>query len=183
MRGECGSCNFSVSKYLPFFTYFLCINLTAKVKKKRAYSVFTHRVSSDGSRKLTTFTIKLFLIIVNALRLSLKIWQGFWIHFKFSLHFPVSYVTQFTSFHFKKSFKYKPYRYLWVLCPGVFWICWRKSSKKFQNITAFKDYAKNIIFIWRHGFKVLEWIFGTIRRLFLRRVVDYFFWKMFINIK
>ena len=122
-----------------FFTYFLCINLTVKVKKKRVYSVFTRRVSSGGSRKLTTFTIELFLIIVNGLRSSLKIWQGFWIHFKFFLLFNASYVSHVISFYFENNFNYKPYRCLWVLYPGVFWICWRKSSKTLQNITAFKD--------------------------------------------
>ena len=78
MRDVFGSCNFSVLKYLHFFNYFLCINLTVKIKKERVCSVFTHRVSWDGSRKLTTFKIELLLIIVNGLRLSLKIWQGSW---------------------------------------------------------------------------------------------------------
>ena len=161
----CGSCNFSGSKYLPFFTYFSCINLTVKVKKKRVYSVFTHRVLWGGSRKLTTFTIELFLIIVNGLQRSLKIWQGSWIHFRFSSPFTASYASQFISFYFEKKFKYKLYRYLWVLYPGVFWMCWRKSSKTFQNITAFKDYEKNIVFSWSHSlcFRVLEWMFEIIR--------------------
>ena len=145
MRGVCGSCNFSVSKYLPFFTYFLCINLIVKVKKKIVHSVFTHRILWGGFRKLTTFTIELFLIIVNGLQHSLEIWYGSWIYFKFSLPLTTSYVCHFISFSFQKMFKYKPYRYLWVLCLGVFWMCWRKSSKTFQNITAFKDYAKKIL--------------------------------------
>ena len=129
------------------------------------YSVFTHRVSWGSSRKLTTFTIELFLIIVNGLRRSLKIWQGFWIHFKFSLPFTTSDVSHFISFYFERIFKYKPYRYLWVLHRGVFWMWWRKSSKTFQNMTVFKDYAKNIILLWSHSlcFKVLEWMFETIR--------------------
>ena len=99
-------------KYLPFFTYILCINLTVKAKKKRVYLVFIHRVSWGGSRKLTTFTIELFLIIVNGLRCLLKIWQGSWIHFKFFLPFTSSYVIHFISFYFERIFKYKPYRYL-----------------------------------------------------------------------
>ena len=150
-----------------FLTYFLCINLTVKVKKERVYSVFTHRVLWGGSRKLTTFTIELFLVIVNGLRRSLKIWQGSWIHFKFSLPFATSYVSCFISFYFEATriFKYKSYIYLWVFYRGVFWMCWRKSSKTFQNITAFKDYAKNIVFLWSHSlyFKILEWMFETIR--------------------
>ena len=78
------------------------------------YSVFTHRVSWDGSRNFTTFTIKLFLTIVNGLR-SLKIWQGSWIHFKLSLPFTTSYVSHFISFYFERIFKYGPCRYFWLL--------------------------------------------------------------------
>ena len=112
-----------------FTHYFLCINVTVKVKKKREYSVFTHRVSWGGSRKLTTFTTELFLKIVNGLRRSLKKWQSFWIHFKFSLPFSTSYVSHIICFYFERIFTCKPDRYLWVLYRGVFWIYWRKKFK------------------------------------------------------
>ena len=67
------------------------------------YSGFTHRFSCGGSRKLAIFKIELFLIIVNNVRCSLKVWQGSWIHFKFSLPFTASYVIQFIIFFFLKE--------------------------------------------------------------------------------
>ena len=73
------------------------------------YSDFTQTVSWGGSRKLTTFTIELFLIIVNGLRRSLKIRQGSWIHFKFPLPFTTSYISHVISFYFERIMKYKPY--------------------------------------------------------------------------
>ena len=129
------------------------------------FSIFTHSVSRGGSRKFTAFLIELLLMIVNGLQRSLKIWQSSWINFKFSLSFTTSYVSHFILFYFERIFKYKPYRYLWVLHRGVFWMWWHKSSKTFQNMTVFKDYAKNIILLWSHSlcFKVLEWMFETIR--------------------
>ena len=127
-----GSFNFSVLKYLPFFTYFLCINLTVKVNKKRVYPGFTHRLSWGGSRKLTTFTIELFLIIANGLRRSLKIWQGSWIHFKFFLFFITSDVSHFISFYFERIFKYKPCRYLWVLYREYFECADAKVQRRFK---------------------------------------------------
>ena len=139
--------------------------MTVKVKKKRVYSAFTHRFSWGGSRKLAIFKIELFLIIVNNVRCSLKIWQGSWIHFRFSLPFTASYVIQFILFYFERTVKHKPYRHLWILCQGVFWMCWCNRAKTFHNITVFKIYAKNITWLWSHGscFQVLERIFETIK--------------------
>ena len=127
-----GNFNFSVLKYLLFFTYFLCINLTVKVNKKRVYSGFTQRVSWGGSRKHTTFTIELFLIIVNGLRCSWKIWQRSWIHFKFSLPFTTSDVSHFISFYFERIFKHKSYRYLWILYWDYFECADAKVQRRFK---------------------------------------------------
>ena len=121
------------------------------------YSVFTHRISWGGSRKLTTFKIEVFLIIVNGLRRSLKIWQGSRSHFKFSLPFTTSYVSHFIFFYFERILKYKSFRFPCVLSREVFWMCWLKSSKTFQNITAFKDYAKNIVLLWSHSLCLKFW--------------------------
>ena len=121
--------------FLPFFTYFLCINLTVKVNKKRVYSGFTHKVPWGGSRKLTTFTIELFLIIANGLQHSLKIWQSSWIHFKFSFSFITSdvfYYSHFISFYFETIFKYNPYRYLWVLYREYFECADAKVQRRFK---------------------------------------------------
>ena len=122
-------------KFLHVFTYFLCINSTVKVKKKRVYSVFT------------TFKMKLFLIKVNGLRHSLKIWQVCSIDFNFFLSFTTSWVSQFIFFYFEKIFNDKPYRYLWIFYRRAFWICWRKNSRTFQNTTIFKEYAKKYYLI------------------------------------
>ena len=108
------------------------------------YSTFTHRFSWRGSRKLTTFQIELFLIIVKDLRRLLKIWQGSWIHFKFSLPFITLYVSQFLLFHFERIFKCKPYRYNWILYQRVFWMCWRQRSMTFHSITVFKSMQKRL---------------------------------------